>query len=156
MKLDVVWDLLDAIKTAIVAAESSWTVEVMIDPTTDVKNLPSSGIELHLMPCANEEGFVENSRQAIGAEVTIGMRMRSRLGKNISTTEARAKSLEWDKAVKILQRPNGFDLGAAGHYRWHSGAAGFDQMALRKDHVISICSTEIVLTAIRRNPRWGE
>jgi hypothetical protein len=154
MKLETAFDLCDAIVAAILVAQPTWLVSTEVDPQKDASKLPLDIVELMIGPIAVEEVMDKDSRKIIAGEVTLAMRLRSKIGTQNALTKVRAKAVQWDAAVAILQRAQGYNLGAAGHFHWNAGMAALITDSLRKDHVVSIGSVDISFMAPRRNPKW--
>lgn len=151
MLMRVPWSLCDAVKAAIQAAKPTWVVEVVLDAERDIGELPTDGdpVEVHLAPFTNEEVRPEGSRRAVQGEVSIGIRLRVKLGKGPATDFARTKCEAWDELVAVVQRRQGFDCGEAGTLHWFHGMAGIDLEALRQDKVLSIVAPGTLFHELR-------
>lgn len=151
MKMSHLYALCDEIAAAVLVAEPSWSVHVVTDAQVDVKDIPATGVELHIGPDTNEETRGREdaggaSRKRADATLSIMCRMRCKLNRTAEDTVARDRAVEWDKVVDILQRRAGFVIDDAGTASWDEGAAFIDPMALRQDRVVSVvASTKFLL-----------
>lgn len=155
MRLDTAFDLCDAIAAAIKAAHNTWDVSTVVDAQVDNAKLPADRVDIALLPVSNEEVVEKESRHAIGTEVIIAIRLRTRVGSRSSTSQVREKCEAWDQACAVIQRAQGFDLGERGHFRWNAGTGALNFDALRKDHVVLIAAIDTSFMAVRRNPKWS-